>query len=93
MRAAFVVGAAIVVLQMIDVLTTLRVVAAGGAELNPIMSVLMGLLGPAWWMPKVIFASCVAGYFATRPRVGWPAIVVVILCAVVALNNILQLLA
>jgi hypothetical protein len=41
----------------------------------------------------VIFASCVAGYFATRPRVGWPAIVVVILCAVVALNNILQLLA
>jgi hypothetical protein len=35
----------------------------------------------------------VAGYFATRPRVGWPAIVVVILCAVVALNNILQLLA
>jgi hypothetical protein len=93
MRAAFVVGAVIVALQVLDVLTTLRVVVAGGAEINPVMSVLMALLGPLWWIPKVIFASCVAGYFATRPRVGWPAIVVVILCAVVALNNIAQLLA
>jgi hypothetical protein len=93
MRAAFVVGAVIVALQVLDVLTTLRVVVAGGAEINPVMSALMALLGPLWWIPKVIFASCVAGYFATRPRVGWPAIVVVILCAVVALNNIAQLLA
>jgi hypothetical protein len=93
MRAAMVIGAAIVVLEIIDVLTTLKVVASGGAELNPLMSVLMGVLGPVWWMPKVIFASCVAGYFATRPRVGWPAIVVVILCAIIALNNIVQLLS
>ena len=93
MRAAFVVGAVIVALQVLDVLTTLRVVVAGGAEINPVMSVLMALLGPLWWIPKVIFASCVAGYFATRQHVGWPAIVVVILCAVVALNNIAQLLA
>jgi len=77
MRAALVVGAAIVALEVIDVLTTLKMVAAGGFELNPLMSMLMGLLGPLWWMPKVILAS-----FA-----------VVILCAVIALNNIVQLLA
>jgi hypothetical protein len=93
MRPAAMVGAAIVVLEVVDVLTTLKMVATGGSELNPVMSVLMGLLGPVWWMPKVILASCVAGYFATRPSVGWPAIVVLTLCATVALSNIAQLLA
>jgi hypothetical protein len=93
MRAALVVGAVIVALEVIDVLTTLRMVAAGGSELNPLMLMFMGLLGPLWWMPKVLLASGAAGYFATRPSVRWPAIMVVILCAVIALNNIVQLLA
>jgi hypothetical protein len=93
MRAASVVGAAIVALEVLDVLTTIKIVAAGGSELNPVMSVLMGLLGPAWWVPKVILASGVAGYFATRPSVSWRAVVVLILCAVVAANNLAQLFA
>jgi hypothetical protein len=92
-RAAFAVGAAIVALEILDVLTTLRVIAAGGAEVNPLMSTLMTVLGPAWWVPKVILASCVAGYFATRRRVGWPSVVALVLCASVALNNIAHLLA
>jgi hypothetical protein len=92
MRAASVVGAVIVTLEVLDVLTTIKVVAAGGAELNPLMSVLMGLLGPAWWVPKAILASCVAGYFGTRRSVGWPPVVVAVLCAIVVLNNITQLL-
>jgi hypothetical protein len=93
MRAGLVVGAVIVALEVVDVLTTLRMVAAGGFELNPLMSMFMGLLGPLWWMPKVLLASGAAGYFATRPSVRWPAIVVIIFCAVIALNNVVQLLA
>jgi hypothetical protein len=92
MRAASVVGAAIVALEVLDVLTTIKVVAAGGAELNPVMSVLMVLLGPAWWIPKAILASCVAGYFGTRRSVSWPVAVVLALCAIVVLNNVAQLL-
>jgi hypothetical protein len=92
MRAASVLGAVIVGLEVLDVLTTIKVVAAGGAELNPLMSALMGLLGPTWWVPKAILASCVAGYFGTRRSVGWPAIVVAALCVVVVLNNVAQLL-
>jgi uncharacterized protein DUF5658 len=92
-RAALAVGAAIVALEILDVLTTLKVIATGGAEVNPVMSTLMTVLGPAWWLPKVILASCVAGYFATRRRVGWPSVVALVLCALVALNNIAHLLA
>jgi hypothetical protein len=92
MRAASAVGAVIVALEVLDVLTTIKVVAAGGAELNPLMSALMGLLGPAWWIPKAIFASCVAGYFGTRPSVSWPVVVVTALCTIVVLNNAAQLL-
>lgn len=90
-RAPFVLGAAIVALQMLDVLTTLAVVSAGGRETNPAVSVLMALLGPVWWVPKVIIASCIAGYFGTRPTVRWTGLLVLILGALVVLNNIAQL--
>lgn len=93
MRAARVVGVAIVALEVVDVLTTIKVVAAGGSELNPVMSVLMELLGPVWWIPKVVLASCVAGYFGTRPSVSWRVVAVLVLCAIVVLNNVVQLLA
>jgi hypothetical protein len=90
MRAT-VLGAVIVAFQVIDVLTTLKVVGAGGSELNPFMSVIMELLGPVWWLPKVVLASCIAGYFATRQSVSWRAVMVLILCAAVAVNNIVQI--
>ncbi|HUI34134.1 MAG TPA: DUF5658 family protein [Stellaceae bacterium] len=89
---ALVLGAVIVVLEMLDVLTTLRVMAAGGMEANPAISVFMSWLGPAWWVPKVIIASCIAGYFGTRPTVRWTGILVVIVGLAVVLNNIAQLL-
>ena len=92
-RAAFVLGAAIVALQMLDVLTTLAVVSAGGREANPAVSVLMTLLGPVWWVPKVIIASCIAGYFGTRPTVRWTGLLVLLLGALVVFNNIAQLRA
>lgn len=85
-------GAAIVALEMLDVLTTLRVMAAGGMEANPAMSFLMIWLGPAWWVPKVIIASLIAGYFGTRPCIRWTGVVVVILGSLVVLNNVAQLL-
>jgi uncharacterized protein DUF5658 len=90
--AALVLGAVIVVLEMLDVLTTLRVIAAGGIEANPAIAALMAWLGPAWWVPKVVLASCIAGYFGTRPKVRWTGILVVIVGLVVVLNNIAQLL-
>jgi len=90
--AALVLGAVIVVLEMLDVLTTLRVMAAGGMEANPAIYVLMSWLGPAWWIPKVIIASCIAGYFGTRPKVRWTGILVVVVGLVVVANNIAQLL-
>ncbi len=90
--AALVLGAVIVGLEMLDVLTTLRVMAAGGMEANPAISVLMSWLGPAWWVPKVIIASGIAGYFGTRPNVRWTGILVVLVGLAVVLNNIAQLL-
>lgn len=89
--AALVLGAVIVVLEMLDVLTTIRVMAAGGMEANPAISILMTWLGPAWWVPKVILASCIAGYFGTRPKVRWTGVLVVVVGLVVVLNNIVQL--
>jgi hypothetical protein len=91
-RGALVLGAAIVALEMLDVLTTLRVMRAGGMEANPAMSFLMTWLGPAWWIPKVIVASLVAGYFGTRPSVRWMGVVVLVLGTLVVLNNIAVLL-
>jgi len=92
-RVALLVGAVIVALQVLDVLTTLKVIAAGGSELNPVISTLIRLFGPAWWVPKVVLASCVAGYFATRPRISWRVVVILILCVIVVLNNFAQLLS
>lgn len=89
--AALVLGAVIVVLEMLDVLTTLRVMAAGGIEANPAISLFMSWFGPAWWVPKVVLASCIAGYFGTRPKVRWTGILVVIVGLMVVLNNIAQL--
>ena len=39
--AALVLGGVIVLLEMLDVLTTLKVMAAGGIEANPAISILM----------------------------------------------------
>ena len=89
---ALVFGALIVALEVLDVLTTLRVMATGGYEMNPVVLTLIQVLGPAWWVPKVVSASFVAAYFATRSRVSWPTITVLILCTIVVLNNIAQLL-
>jgi glucose-6-phosphate-specific signal transduction histidine kinase len=90
LRVAALIGAMIVALQTADVLTTMKVVASGGVELNPVVALLMGLLGPAWWLPKLFFASLVAGYFGTRP-VNWRAVAVLDVCAFVVFNNFAQL--
>ena len=47
---------AMLVVQLLDVLTTNRILAGGGRELNPVMRLFMRLGGRWWWVPKLAVA-------------------------------------
>ena len=60
---------AFVLLQLLDVFTTNRVLAAGGFEANPLMADVMARLGSLWWMPKLAIAlTCALVLFQGRRR-------------------------
>ena len=58
----FILAAALIVLQIPDILTTNRIVGAGGRELNPLVRGLMRL-GFFWWVPKFLVAVVCAVVF------------------------------
>lgn len=85
-----VLAAALVVLNLLDVLLTRAVIAAGGVEANPLMAPLMGGLAAPLGL-KAVVAGC-AGLLLLlcppRARVGESAVlgVVVLYCAIVVWN-------
>lgn len=79
---------AFVALNVLDVASTDKVLAAGGWEANPVQSLSQGLLGPLWWLPKLAMVAAIV--FIMRK---WPAkyvsIATVVMAAVVT-NNYMQ---
>ena len=47
-------------LQVCDVLSTIRVLEAGGYERNPVVAKLMDWFGRFWWVPKILLAAAAA---------------------------------
>jgi hypothetical protein len=75
------------ILQVVDVLTTQRVLARGGWEGNPLQELAQTHLGSMWWAPKLVFMSyCVFVMARWKPRYVMP---LVALMAVVVSNNAL----
>ena len=47
----------LMVLQVLDVVSTNRVLSLGGREFNPVMVWIMRRTGWAWWLPKLALAA------------------------------------
>lgn len=78
-------------LQVLDILTTNRGLAAAGVrELNPLMAALQAHLGSAWWLPKAAFAAWIA-VAASLVRRQWPLVFAVSFCGLVAAINLASL--
>ena len=78
-------------LQVVDVLTTDRVLARGGWEGNPVQALAQAYLGSMWWAPKlVLMLACVLVMTRWKPRYVVPFVA---LMAVVVSNNVLWALA
>lgn len=76
------------VLQILDVISTNRVLAAGGWEANPAMVAAQAHLGAWWWLPKLTGMGVVALVMAR-----WPLRFVAIATGVMGLvvvNNLSQ---
>jgi hypothetical protein len=74
-------------LQVVDVLTTDRVLARGGWEGNPLQELAQTHLGSMWWVPKlVLMLACVFVMARWKPRYVMP---LVALMTVVVSNNFL----
>jgi hypothetical protein len=92
-RPALLLGTTIIALQILDVLTTGTILALGGHETNPIIGAVMGFLGPVWWLPKLVLASMVAAWLASRPQItglGWVSFGAT---ATVVINNVMQIVS
>ncbi|GGF28122.1 hypothetical protein GCM10011611_37690 [Aliidongia dinghuensis] len=86
----FAVIAALVALQIADVLSTNAALAAPGiVEANPVMAWCQGALGALWWLPKVAVVAFVAYAVLRLERLHarWlTAGMIGLYCAVVASN-------
>ena len=62
---------ALVILNVLDIYTTIRILRHGGSEVNPIMSWLMDKLGvmPALIVPKTLLLLAVWFYLAIMPTI------------------------
>ena len=95
-RIGAIFGAMIVLLGVLDVISTNLVIAAGGQELNPVVAWFMDQLNHWWHVPKLalhVLAGLLA-YHALRSRLaaGCAVVLIIFYCAVVQ-NNFAQLLA
>lgn len=80
-----------VTLEILDILTTNRVLALHGAwEVNPVMAAFQMRLGPLWWLPKAAAVAWVA-LAVTRTRRRWPLFFVAVYGAVVVVINLVSL--
>lgn len=89
-------GAMIILLGILDVVSTNLVIAAGGNELNPVVAWFMDSLDHWWHVPKLALhvLAGVLAYHALRSRLaaGCAVVLIIFYCAVVQ-NNFAQLLA
>jgi hypothetical protein len=94
-RIGAVFGVLIVLLGVLDVISTNLVLAAGGSELNPIVAWFMEVLDHWWHLPKLAL-HVLAGllvYHVLRSRLAATcAIILIIFYVAVVQNNFLQLL-
>lgn len=94
-RMGAAVGALIVLLGVLDVISTNLVIAAGGSELNPIVAWFMESLDTWWHIPKLAI-HIVAGvlvYHVLQSRLAAScAIALIIFYGVVVQNNFALLL-
>jgi hypothetical protein len=75
------------ILQVVDILTTDRVLARGGSEGNPLQVLAQAHLGSMWWVPKLVLMLACAFFMAHwKPRYVMPFVA---LMAVVVSNNAL----
>ncbi len=80
----------LVMLQVVDVISTRIVLARGGVERNPVVLWLMECLGPKWWIPKVALVIMAgAACWQTQGAVGLVGLVVLVaLYCWVAVQNL-----
>ena len=87
----------IALVQVLDIATTNAALAAGGAELNPVMRLSMSNLGSVWWLPKAVVAVFILAYVFSRltppptRRIIALTTTVLAVSALVVANNIAQL--
>jgi len=76
-------------LQVCDVLSTIRVLEAGGYERNPVVAKLMDWFGRFWWVPKIMLAAIAAAliWWAGAEPLIWLLNAVY---AAVVINNLRQ---
>ena len=76
-------------LQICDVLSTIRVLEAGGYERNPVVAKLMDRFGRFWWVPKIVLAAAAAAlvWWAGAVPLLW---VLNAVYAAVVVNNLRQ---
>jgi Domain of unknown function (DUF5658) len=73
-------------LQVLDVLTTERVLARGGWESNPVQELVQTHFGSMWWAPKLIMMlACLFVMARWNPRHVMPFVV---LMTVIVGNNL-----
>ena len=60
------------VIQIVDVITTNGALSNGAYEANPIVKKMMDLLGPLWWIPKLLvaFVALYGSYLYPTPSVA-----------------------
>ena len=60
------------VIQISDVVTTNGAMSNGAVEANPIVKKMMDLLGPLWWIPKLLvaFGALYGAYLYPDPSVA-----------------------
>lgn len=88
-------GVLIVLLGVLDVISTNLVLAAGGTELNPIVAWFMESLD-SWWLVPKLTLHIIAGllvYHVLRSRLAAScAVILIIFYVIVVQNNFAQLL-
>ncbi len=79
----------LMLLQVLDVVSTNRVLSRGGREFNPIIVWIMQRMGRAWWMPKLAVASVPSGFAVAyaNPRIDAVLAGIALAYTVVVANN------
>ena len=78
-------------LQFADILSTNSALAVPGVwEVNPLMALAQGKLGPAWWLPKAA-AIVLCCFAAPLSRRSWPLIAATAYYATIVSANFAQL--